>query len=225
MTKQIEEVVDRRLGGSAGGGGFGLRAEHESQYLRSRRSIRIWPVSGVNNTEESVRAFFMRYLKTPADLANGVKIESVIHQQQARRSKIHHEMLVISDCVQSRDAIQSYAPNLADTGGAAGLRLDVPDFLRGTFRQFEAHGAALRAKFGVVKRSIRFDDVTRSLLMDVKLEHTQWHRITAKDMRELYDKKRSQAAYGGGTPNGDEAERDDVLLLGDGRGDGHHGNE
>ena len=111
-------------------------------------------------------------------MAGSVQFEDLQRIDQARRSKVKKEVLIRFRNSQTRDLIQSYAPNLAAFDGTAGLRMEAPDFLRGLFRLFEAHGAALRAKYTSVKRSIRFDDVEMSLFMDVKLRSTQWHRIT-----------------------------------------------
>ena len=61
--------------------------------------------------------------------------------------------------------------------------MEIPDYLRGLFRLFESDGVALRAKYGQVKRSIRYDNVEMSLSMDVKLVSTQWHRISAEEVR------------------------------------------
>ena len=189
-----------------------LNAEHELQYLRCRRSVRLWPISEVNCLEAAVRSFMKRYLKVPNQTADKVRFGSIERVESARRSKIHKEVVVRFLDSHTRDAIHSYAPNLADAGGTAGLRLEVPDFLRGLFRLFESHGAALRAKHGTVKRSIRFDDENMSLHMDVKLESTQWHRITGDQMRHLSAKKRS--TQDGIPSDGDQdGERNKILMI------------
>ena len=58
-------------------------------------------------------------------------------------------------------------PQPCNRGGKGRIKTRYPSFLRGLFRLFESHGATLRAKYGVVKRSIRFDDVQMSLQIDV----------------------------------------------------------
>ena len=124
-------------------------------------------------------------LKVPLDVLNGLHIEKVERISQARRSKIQDELLVVFRTSSQRDVIQSYASNLAAVQGEAGIRLDVPDFLRGLFRQFEVHAANLKERYGPIKRAIRFDDLDKSLYMDVKLQNTDWHRISATDMKRL----------------------------------------
>ena len=81
--------------------------------------------------------------------------------------------------------MQSYAPNLAQANGKAGLRLEIPEHLKGIFKQFEIHAGALRERHSVVKRSIKHADINDSKCMDVKLESTGWHRITAREIGEV----------------------------------------
>ena len=186
LLRRVEQIVESKMSDGRGPGKSGtaenLDAERESQYLRSRRSIKIWPISEVNDIDASVRAFFKRYLKVPESVVRSVEFEEIKRVVQPRRSKIQKEVLVRFRDSQTRDVVQSYAANLAEAGGNVGLRLDIPDTLRGLFRRFESHAAALRNRYGTVKRSVRFDDENMSLLRDVKLDDTQWHRLTAQDV-------------------------------------------
>lgn len=213
VSRQIEEAVDKRQGANFNDPINAIPFEHEAQFSRSRKSVRVWPVSEVNELERSVRSFFSRYLKAPPNLVRDIQITSIVRQQQARRSKIQHKVLVTFDSIQSRDAIQSYAPNLAEAGAGVGLRLDVPDYLRGIFRLFEEHAAALCAKYGTVKRSIRFDDMAKSLLMDVKLEHTRWPRITAVELCKRKANRNDLNQLPSGAATEQDPEKRDVLLI------------
>ena len=103
-----------------------------------------------------------RYLDMPDNIVNNLTIETAAKQSHSRRSKIQDEVLIRFGSSQDRDIVQSYAVNLSTSKGKAGLRLDVPDHLRGLFRMFEEHAAALRERYGHVKRAIRFDDKKRA---------------------------------------------------------------
>ena len=164
---EVEDLIDKKISDLPTLGKQGTTSnENERRYLECRRAIRIWPVSGQTNLSAAARCFFSTFLKVPDQMASTVKIEKVERVQQARRSKISEEALVLFSNAQDRDAIQSYAPNLALADGKAGLRLDVPDHLRGIFRLFESHAADLISVYGSVKRSIRFDDVTQSFFFN-----------------------------------------------------------
>lgn len=88
------------------------------------------------------------------------------------------------------------------------------DHLRGVFRQFESHAAALREIHGNVKRAVRFDDVNQSLIMDIKLDDTAWHRITAEEMANVTRQKKSGLQKGFlSTTESALARREKQLIL------------
>ena len=182
LAKRVDKLVADKLST----GQLNLTATsnpNEKEYLLSRRSIRLWPVQESGDLEKGVKRFLAFYLKIPTEVIEGLCFQNIEKLVQSRRSKIQDEVLLRLRNSQQRDIIQSYASNLASVQGQAGIRLDIPDHLRGLFRLFEAHAAALRAEFGVVKRAIRFEDSDMSLYMDVKLTDTDWHRISANDVR------------------------------------------
>ena len=86
----------------------------------------------------------------PTDVLSGLNIEKLQAVSQARRSKITGEVLVVMRTSQQRDVVQSYAYNLAEANGRAGIRMDIPDFLRGLFRQFETHAVNLVVGTGLI---------------------------------------------------------------------------
>ena len=186
LAKRVEKIVEEKMTASTGSSRNGGKDNNEDKFLLSRRSIRLWPVQNTGSgLDKAARAFFKNTLKIPDLVADGLTIEKTEAISQTRRSKIQGEVLVQLKSSHERDVVQSYASNLSDVQGEAGIRLDVPDHLRGIFRQFETHAAKLRAKYGRIKRAIRFDDVNKSLYMDVKLETTQWHRISAEEISKI----------------------------------------
>ena len=191
-----------------------MTAQKEALYLQARRIVLIWPVQTGGDLETASRDFLSQILGVPVTLSRAIKIEHVERKQQARRSKIHDEVAIRFESTRDRDAIQSYAVNLATAGGNAGVRLDVPDYLRGLFRRFEAHAAALKEKYDVVKRAIRFDDTNHCLYMDVKLPHTNWQRITAEEIEELGRRKISVDLSAEAIRSGSIGkEKRDVLMI------------
>ena len=189
LIKKVEKIVDQHIASKKAGNGILTPTAAEDSlrqaFLSSRRSVRLWPIPPGATEIGQVRSFFYTILNVPQDVANTIQIESVQRLAQPRRSKITNEVLVRFCTAQDRDTIQSYAVNLAGIEGKAGLRIDVPDHLRGVFRQFEAHAALLKQKFGSVKRSIKFDDTQQSFCMDVKLSTTGWHRISHKEIQSV----------------------------------------
>ena len=212
LAEKVEAIVDKRLSVCQ----TKLGGEHDinrrTQYLLCRRSVRMWPVDLAGGKDKGVRTFMRTFLSMPEQMVNNTRIETIEAIQQPRRSKITEEVMVRFHNAQTRDSVQSYAVSLAQYPGKAGLRLEVPDHLRGLFRQFEAHGAALKAEYGSVKRSVRFNDETESLCMDVRLENTQWHRITGEDMAGILSRKKAEKTKQQSS-QGCNKERQKILMM------------
>ena len=179
LAKKVENIIDSKMAkipakAAAQSSGYFTNSDNERSFLRSRKSVRMWPVTMQmpGGLEGAVKEFLERNLSMPKNVIDGLTIEKNERQSQARRSKIQDEVLIMLETSQQRDTIQSYASNLAAVQGKAGIRLDVPNFLRGVFRMFVEHAAALHSQYGTVKRAVRFDDMKGSLFMDVKLEDT-----------------------------------------------------
>ena len=218
IIKKVEQMVDGKLLASNPSRisvtPLKISSENEMNFLKSRRTIRIWPVDTDNGIERGVRNFMVSVLKIPNQVVQDLTFERIEKVCQARRSKVHDEILVRFLSSHTRDVIQSYANNLAEAQGKVGLRLDVPDHLRGLFRLFEMHAAALKARHGSLRRSIKFDDVTRSLSMDVKLDDTQWHRISAEEMFRVERNKKNTPVTNTSASSGiAQAEKNRILMT------------
>ena len=64
-----------------------------------------------------------------------------------RRGRIKDEIIVIFKTSGDRDLVQSFAPNLKELGGEAGVRLEIPEHLHTTFKLLEGHANGIRAKY------------------------------------------------------------------------------
>ena len=189
VQRMVKEEVEGRIGQQMRAD---IAAQHREgaqtvRYRRSRRSIKIWPVKLVGTDHDTlVRQFFIDKLQVPPRLANGVLLDTIKRSEQTQNSKIKDEILVTFAEQDDRDAIKSYANKLADQGGNAGLRLDVPPHLKGSFKILNDHGLAITQVYGRgVKRSIKFDDRNENLMMDLKLPtSTSWQNITIEQARE-----------------------------------------
>ena len=111
-------------------------------------------------------------------------IENARHIRDAKK-QIPNEVLVASIDPHTRDLVARHAINLAEAKGRdgkpnAGMRIEIPPFLGGTFKLMESHGHNLRHKYGpMLKRHVKFDDVELSMFLDVKLPNEEgWIRVT-----------------------------------------------
>lgn len=114
----------------------------------------------------------------------------------------------------SRDIVQSYALNLAKHRDRAGIRLEIPPQLAGTFRLFEEHARALRAQFPQgLKRSVKFDDISMDLVMDIKVPTaTRWHRFTRQQIEQASRSRQNDVSGQSGQSPNDAAERESILM-------------
>ena len=188
LNDKVERIVDKhvsRLISNIGGPELSVReAKHGDAYLKSRRSILVWPVTG--DLKAGAVKFLLDTLQVPAQTVDEICIDSVERMRQARRAKVKEEIMVCFATAADRDAVQSYAANLATAGRDTGLRMHIPEHLRSLFKQFERHAIELKGKHPELKRSIKFDDTVQSLAMDVKLSYnSSWQRINEPEMKQL----------------------------------------
>lgn len=186
--QQLQQEVDRNKNLQPQTGPKVRADQRKAKYLRARRSIRIWPIETEETaTDEDVRDFFHHKMRVPASLANEVTLDVVRPAPRGHpRSKVHNEYVVAFGDQEGRDAIKAYANKLAEWNGQAGLRLEVPDHLKGSYKILEQHANTLRNLYGTgVKRNIKFDDRNDNLMLDVKLPTgPKWHNITIKQATE-----------------------------------------
>ena len=106
--------------------------------------------------------------------------------------------------------------NLAEAKGEAGLRLCIPQHLLGLFKMFEVHGGKLKKEFGAgLKRSIKYEDSTMSLAMDVRLpEEQEWIRLTHTDIVKITrDRTERESVYAASSGPSERGKRMRQVLL------------
>ena len=173
--------------------------DEERSYWTARRKLRCFPIAG-NNTDDlwrNTQNFFENVLAIqPGDLQDGSIVDIKRITTGRRKNAVKDEVIVTFDSIHSRDIAASYAPNLADHRAAngansAGIRLEIPDHLRGVFRTLERHGHNLKDthKAGL-RRSIKYDDTDLTLVLDACLPNSSdWFRVTYDDAVEQHKQK------------------------------------
>ena len=219
FVRNVERVIDERMAyhktirsgvltPTAG------EAEKERLFLLARRTMLLWPVDLAAEAGNAVRSFIESTLGVPKQVVKSLNIEQVDKLQQGRRSRISNEVRVVFATSRERDLVQSYASNLAKMDGRAGLRMEVPEHMRGLFKIFEAHGASLRQKYPGLKRAIKYDDATQSLCMDVRMpERERWHRINESEMREIARRNNTRMTSNETDGPQDVEDRNKILSL------------
>ena len=154
------------------------RAPLSDEYLKARRSIRIWPVKGV--TEGDLWGEAGEFLHTQLAMStNDVGQDDVEDVRRVVGERmvegVHDEVVVVFKDQRKRDLAMASSVNLArfiDQAGrpTAGTRLEVPEELADTFRLLARFGTRLRARHGAgTKRHVKFDDYKGSMYINIKL--------------------------------------------------------
>ena len=80
--------------------------------------------------------------------------------------------------------MRAAAPKLAGMKDA-GIRLEVPEFLRPSLRSLESTTFLLKKAHLGLKRNLKFDDEVMDLVMDVRLaENSSWKKIRPGEAAE-----------------------------------------
>ena len=180
MDARIGEKIDEALKKTnlpAAPTDTGQRRERSFHF--SRRSLKIWPISGDDILDE-IRVF----LQTKLGIADGRidalgKIEfSSIPGQAAKARK---EVLVTFESKEDRDFVKSTGANLAQYK-ECGMTLHVPGHLMDNLLVLNSIGYTIKSKHKGVKRSVKFDDDLQDLFLDICIAG-KWKRITPDEAR------------------------------------------
>ena len=141
---RLEERVQRQEGRTSGGQVAASKRQEAQQgaYMRARRSFRIWPVEKLpgEEIEVAIKRFFQTNMRVPASLTSTLNLDTIRRAvEQPARSKIKNEIIVTFAEREERDTVKSYARELAHMGGMAGLRLEIPEHLKGHHKVLEEH--------------------------------------------------------------------------------------
>ena len=100
--------------------------------------------------------------------------------------------MVTFGSINDRDTFRSYGPKLKPYDRhQAGIRLALPDFLVPTFKLLEHEGFQIVRRRPGTRRSIKFNDLNQSLVMDVKLPGSSWVRITPDQVQAVSRMRRT----------------------------------
>ena len=162
----------------------------ENEFLRARRSLKLWPIKG-NSAEElwvATGDFLIDVLRVRESEVDQNHIESVTRPNgQSPRDLLHvkDEAVVVFKSAMTRDLVLRASSNLSsyrDRNGnpTAGLRLEIPRHMKGTFNLLERYGHFMRQRYGKgTKTHIKFDEAELNLFTSVRLPgETEWARIT-----------------------------------------------
>ena len=165
-----------------------------SRFDEARRSIRIWPIIGVDEAEmmKSLCSFLSGALLHSEQEIGFLAIEKVRRVRTQPGGLVHHEVRVTFAHLTATDHIATKGTMLAkytDPEGkpTAGIRIDVPDYLAHDFKLLDSYGKRMRRIHGKeTKKYVKYDDARISLLLELRLPGEEsWIKITPDIVREL----------------------------------------
>lgn len=135
--------------------------DREISYNISRRSLRIWPITGETNDQmlESFESFSRDALRVPSVEMSSIQIDRIRRTRSSPNSNTYMEVSVTFRDIDDRDYIASRAVNLGnlvqmDGKPQAGIRMDVPAFLLSTFKDLNGYAFHIRRIHGRKLRRI-----------------------------------------------------------------------
>lgn len=165
-----------------------ISSSNKAAYLRARRSLRLWPVEGGINQElwESVRCF----IGTTLGMGGQVQehhIECIVRPTSMSGPGVEREVIVTFKEAAVRDDVMGNAGKLApfishEGRSTAGMRMEVPDFLKQQFRTLFRYGQTLRGRHGQgTRRHVKFDDGSWGLYLNVRLpSDDNWSKVSVQ---------------------------------------------
>ena len=199
LSSVVENIVERKLAARPGvKPGTSPRAisaqpappaiaannNFENKYWQARRSLRIWPIPGPDLVA-STMTFLHEKLRLPRGKVNPSDME-VVGVSSTSASEIVDQAIVTFGSVRLRDEVKSAARNLAGTDRKTGLQLEAPDHLRSHYQVFQKLGYQIKNKHPALRRNVKFDDIERSLVMDIKISaDSDWKTILYNDAKLL----------------------------------------
>ena len=202
-------------------------------YWWARKCDQFFPIEGETDKElwGNLQTFMQRDMRIPASEINEQDIVDVRRMRMRRGKNAKGEVIVVFADVEPRDRATSYARNLASFVGSdrrptAGVRMEIPAFLKGVHKALLQYGHGMKLKHGVhFKRNIRFEDADHTLVIDVMIPSpdnpkNEW--ITVSYDRVLDDRKkkmyRNEVHHGERLSSVDMGVASGVSLEGEGGG-------
>ena len=198
LTAVVEDIVSRKLSARvpiqrpvyreqpAGSSS----STFENKYWDARKSLRMWPIAGPD-LAQGVIDFLRDRLLLPADNYPADKL-SVQRVTSTPSSGIKDQVIVKFDSVRLRDEAKSAARNLGGSDRSIGLQLEAPDHLRSHYQAFQKLGFQIKNKHPGLKRNVKFDDIEKALVMDIKTcTDSDWKTLTYIDAKTLLKKAKS----------------------------------
>ena len=149
--RRIEDKLDRSADDLARGSLSNLDASKRAAFDKARRSMTAWPIEGKDDDtmDTNFKDFAVEALLVPDTIVRTARITDIIRVRSSPQNAAYMEVLVTFEDVNERDYYFSKAKNLApcrepDGTSTAVLRMNIPPFLKPTFKLLNGHGYEIK---------------------------------------------------------------------------------
>ena len=175
------EVAKQVAGAATAPPSVGPRSKREVAYNFYRRSLKLWPVGG-EDLEDAVRQFLKTKLGLTdrrIQLLGSIEVSAL----PGRAAGVRKEVLATFECKEDRDAIKTKGINLAGQR-EVGMSIHVPGYLLDNLVALNGLGYSIKQKNPETKRSVKFDDSTQNLYLDICIGD-KWKRIGPEEAKQV----------------------------------------
>ena len=173
MERRIVALENRKISQSPTKATTLVSGKQEEAYRRSRCTLKMWPVTGAD-LMDAVRVFMRTKLKIDDEKIADIALKSV-KLSVGKAAKDRSEVIVLFECRDDRDYVKSMGVNLAGEKDL-GMAIHVPGHLLDNFYALNSIGYSIKSNNQGVKRSIKFDDATQNIYLDIYIGG-QWRKI------------------------------------------------
>ena len=158
------------------------KSRREEAFHFCRRSLKMWPIPDADDLEDGVRVFLRQELGLQDSRIQAVGMIEVAHTT-GRLAKSKNEVLATFETKEDRDMVKAAGVNLAGKKDV-GMSIHVPGHLLDNFYALNAVGYNIKTKHNGVKRSVKFDDVTQDVYLDICIGG-HWKKISAEEAKKV----------------------------------------
>ena len=180
VRDEVAKVV--KVAAVAGANNPATSSRREESYQRSRRSIKMWPITG-ESLEDAVKVFLSTRLKFD-DQRIMMMGKLTVSRARTRAAADRSEVVVMFEDRDDRDTVKAAGFNLANQK-EAGMAIHVPGHLLDDYYALSSVGYNIKANNGgAVKRAVKFDDSCQGLYLDICVNDS-WKRITPQEAKAV----------------------------------------
>lgn len=181
IDRKITTSVRAEVAKMAGTVAAPASSRREEAFHKCRRTLKVWPIRG-ECLEDSVKVFLKNKLKMDDQrIASFGKLQVTASKGKAAADRA--EVLVVFEDRDDRDAVKASGYNLAGQKDA-GMSIHVPGHLLDSLYALNSVGYSIKSNNEGVKRSVKFDDATQDLYLDIMIAN-KWRRISPKEAKNV----------------------------------------